>query len=64
MGRAYRMNRRDEMPIQRFAGKASLKGSNYLDSLDINVRVILKLILMKWGGREWTEFSRFRIGLL
>jgi hypothetical protein len=41
----------------RFAGKASLKGSNYLEGLGINGRIILKLILMKWGGREWTEFS-------
>jgi hypothetical protein len=41
--------------IQR--GYAHFSATLYLEGLGINGRIILKLILMKWGGRDWTEFS-------
>jgi hypothetical protein len=40
----------------------SLKGRDHLENLDVNERIILKWILMKYGGRVWATFIRHRIG--
>jgi hypothetical protein len=39
----------------------NLKGRNHLGNLVVDGRIILKLILWKYGGRVWTGFIWLRI---
>jgi hypothetical protein len=39
-----------------------LKAGDRLVGLSVNGRIILKLILGKYGGKVWTEFIWLRIG--
>jgi hypothetical protein len=40
----------------------NLKGRGYLENLHIDGRILLKLILQKYGVRVWTGFIWLRIG--
>jgi hypothetical protein len=38
------------------------EGKNHLEDLGIDGRIILKLILWKWGGSVWIRFIWFGTG--
>jgi hypothetical protein len=38
------------------------KGRNHLEDLGVDGKIILELILGKYGGRVWTGFILLRIG--
>jgi hypothetical protein len=40
----------------------TLKGSDDSKDLDVAGRIILEMILGKWGGKFWTGFIWLRIG--
>jgi hypothetical protein len=39
-----------------------VSGRDHSEDLDVDGSVILKWILGKWGGKEWTGFISLRVG--
>lgn len=45
-----------------FLGGGGPKGKDHLEDLDLEERIILKLIFNRWNGKICTEFICLRIG--
>jgi hypothetical protein len=39
-----------------------MKEEDHVEDLEVDLKILLKCILKKWGGRVWTGFIWLRIG--
>jgi hypothetical protein len=61
MGKTYVRHERDEKIKQKFRSE-NLKEGNNLEDLGIDGSILLRGILIKYGGRARTVFISFRVG--